>query len=171
MADRTAAPGEPHRGHDTREAVLFGGVYGAVLASSMVAALSRYGRTDAAGRRYDAIWLLVTACASALAHGYAHYIAERTPHSRWDALRALRDEWPLVTVVLPTVFLLAGAGWGWWPANGIQYPAFGLNIALLFGLGVITARWSERSWPVAVVMGMGDALLGVGVVVANALIK
>ncbi|MGW0769052.1 hypothetical protein [Streptomyces sp. NPDC002676] len=171
MADRTAATGEPHRGHDTREAVLFGGVYGAVLASSMVAALSKYGRTDAAVRRYDAAWLLVTALASALAHGYAHYIAERGAHRRWDVLRTLRDEWPLVAVVLPSVFLLAGAGWYLWPANGVQYMVFGLNIAILFALGMVTARWSARSWPVSVLVGAADALLGVGVVVANAFIK
>lgn len=112
----TAAPGP--RQHDTREAVLFGGVYGSVLACSMVAALSQYGHTSRASRRYDALWLLVTALASALAHGYAHYIAEREPHRRWDVLRTLVDEWPLVTAVLPTVLLLAGAGWGWWPPKG-----------------------------------------------------
>ncbi|MEU0114431.1 hypothetical protein ABZ137_12035 [Streptomyces bobili] len=176
MTDRadTADPAEarigPHR-HDLREAVLFGGVYGAVLASSMVAALTQYGHSSAASRRYDALWLLVTALASALAHGYAHYIAERRPHQRWEALRVLTEEWPLVTAVLPTVLVLAGAGWGWWPANGVEYPAFILNIALLFGLGVVTARWAHRSWPVAVLMGVADAFLGVIVVVANALIK
>ncbi|MFD3581461.1 hypothetical protein [Streptomyces sp. NPDC056660] len=170
MADSTAAVAEPHP-HDTREAVLFGGVYGAVLASSMVAALTQYGHTSAASRRYDALWLLVTACASALAHGYAHYIAERAPHRRWDGLRSLADEWPLVTAVLPTVFLLAGAGWGWWPPKGVEYPAFILNIVILFGLGLVTARWSARSWPAAVLIGILDALLGVIVVVANALIK
>ncbi|QJT05456.1 hypothetical protein G9272_38345 [Streptomyces asoensis] len=170
MADDTAAGREPHR-HDTREALLFGGVYGAVLASSMVAALSQYGHTSQDSRRYDAAWLLVTAFASALAHGYAHYIAERGPHSRGDALRTLVEEWPLVAAVLPTVLILAGAGWGWWPASGVEYAAFTLNIALLFALGLVTARWSRRPWAVAVLIGAVDALLGVIVVVANALIK
>jgi hypothetical protein len=171
MADTTAAVPEPHR-HDTREAVLFGGVYGAVLACSMVAALTEYGHTSRDSRRYDALWLLVTALASALAHGYAHYIAERTSHRRWDALRALRDEWPLVAAVLPTVLLLAGAGWGWWgSANGVEYAAFVLNITLLFGLGLVTARWSGRGWAATVAIGAVDALLGAVVVVANALIK
>ncbi|QLJ03775.1 hypothetical protein HZZ00_24150 [Streptomyces sp. NEAU-sy36] len=166
-----AASGRPPGGHSTREAVLFGGVYGAVLASSMVAALSRYGGTTPASRRYDALWLLVTALASAMAHGYAHYIAERAPHRRGDGLRAVRGEWPLVTAVVPTVFLLAGSGWGWWPAKGVEYPAFVLNILILFGLGLITARQAARVWPSAVLMGLGDALLGLVVVVANALIK
>lgn len=170
MTDDTAA-GDREHPHDTREAVLFGGVYGAVLASSMVAALTQYGHTSQHSRRYDAAWLLVTALASALAHGYAHYIAERAPHRRGDALRALRDEWPLVAAVVPTVLVLAGAGVGWWPANGVEYPAFALNIALLFGLGLLTARWSHRSWAAAVLIGAVDALLGVFVVVANAVIK
>lgn len=77
----------------------------------------------------------------------------------------------LVAAALPTVLLLAGAGWGWWPANGVEYAAFVLNIALLFCLGLVTARWSARSWAAAVAIGAVDALLGVVVVVANALIK
>ncbi|MER5429936.1 hypothetical protein [Streptomyces sp. NPDC002588] len=170
MARPTAATVERHS-PDAHENLLFGGVYGAVLASSMVAALTQYGHSSRGSRRYDALWLLVTALASALAHGYAHYIAERAPHRRGDALRALRDEWPLVVAVVPTVLVLAGAGWGWWPANGVEYPAFALNIALLFGLGLLTARRSHRSWPVALGTGVVDALLGVVVVVANAVIK
>ncbi|MEV0977367.1 hypothetical protein [Streptomyces sp. NPDC049915] len=172
MADSDSPPtATASRGHDTREMILFGGVYGAVLASSMVAALTQYGHASAHSRRYDALWLLITAFASALAHGYAHYIAERGPHRRGDALRALLDEWPLVTAVLPTVLVLAGAGWGWWPPDGVEYPAFALNIALLFTLGLTTARSSGRGWPTALAIGAVDALLGFVVVVANAIIK
>jgi hypothetical protein len=169
-AERPAAVPSRHP-HDTREAILFGGVYGAVLASSMIAALSQYGHTSPARRGYDAVWVLVTALASALAHGYAHYIAERGPHGRWDVLRAMVEEWPLVAAVLPTVVVLAGAFWGWWSASGVEYPAFVMNIVLLFGLGVITARWSGRGWVGAGLIGVVDALLGVVVVVVNALIK
>lgn len=170
MADSPAPAGGP-RGHSTREALLFGGVYGAVLASSMAAALTQYGHTTRASRRYDALWLLVTALASALAHGYAHYIAERGPHRRWDIPRVLADEWPLVAAVLPTVLVLAGAGWGWWPADDVEYPAFALNIVLLFAMGLVTARQARRGWRTAVLIGAGDALLGMIVVVANAVIK
>ncbi|MEU7057446.1 hypothetical protein [Streptomyces sp. NPDC046197] len=167
----TTAPVPERSAHDTRSLLLFGGVYGAVLASAMVAALSTYGHTSPASRRYDALWLLVTAFASALAHGYAHYIAERHPQRRWEALRALTDEWPLVVAVLPTVLILAGAGWGWWPTQDVEYAAFALNIAMLFALGLVTARWAGRRWRVAVGIGAGDALLGLVVVVANAIIK
>ncbi|MBY8867772.1 MULTISPECIES: hypothetical protein [Streptomyces] len=170
MADLTAA-GARRPAHDARSMLLFGGVYGAVVASAMVAALTFHGHESGASRRYDAAWLLVTAFASALAHGYAHYIADRGPHRRGQVLRALAAEWPLVAAMLPTVLILAGAGWGWWPADGVEYPAFTLNITLLFVLGLLSARWAGRRWTIALATGVGDALLGLFVVVANAIIK
>ncbi|MER5546691.1 hypothetical protein ABT072_30570 [Streptomyces sp. NPDC002589] len=154
--------------------VLFGGVYGAVLASSMVAALTRYGETARDERLYEARWLLITAVASALAHGYAHIIARRGDAScpgTLGALRVLADEWPLVVATLPTTVMLLGAGWGWWGSAGIEYVAFGFNIALLFAWGLSATRASGRTWRSALAVGCADALLGVIVVVANALIK
>ncbi|TXS48746.1 hypothetical protein EAO75_17795 [Streptomyces sp. uw30] len=154
--------------------VLFGGVYGAVLASSLVAALTQYGETAREERLYDARWLLITAVASALAHGYAHLIARRGDTARRGvpgALRALAGEWPLVVATLPTLVILLGAGWGWWRSAGIEYVAFGFNIALLFAWGLSTARARGRTWRAALAIGCADALLGVVVVVANALIK
>ena len=170
MADTTAAVPE-RAAHDPRSMLLFGGVYGAVVASAVVAALTEYGHTSRADRRYDAAWLLVTAFASALAHGYAHYIADRGPHRRGQALRALAAEWPLVVAMLPSVLIVAGAGWGWWPTDIVEYWAFSFNLALLFVLGLVSARWAGRRWGVSVATGLGDALLGVIVVVANAIIK
>ncbi|WP_367319386.1 hypothetical protein [Streptomyces sp. HUAS ZL42] len=170
MTDTTAAV-SGRSGHDSRSLMLFGGVYGAVLASAMVAALTEHEHTTRADRRYDAAWLLVTALASALAHGYAHLIADRDPRHRLQALRVLVDEWPLVVAMLPTVVILAGAGWGWWPANGVELPAFVFNIVLLLVLGFLSARWAGRRWAAAVATGVADALLGVIVVVANAIIK
>lgn len=154
--------------------VLFGGVYGAVLASSLVAALTQYGDTARAERLNDAKWLLITAAASALAHGYAHIIARRGDGSRpgvRGALRVLLDEWPVLAAALPTAVMLLGAGWGWWRSAGIEYVAFGFNIALLFGWGLTATRAAGRSWGAALTIGGADALLGVLVVVANALIK
>lgn len=154
--------------------VLFGGVYGAVLASSLVAALTQYGDTARAERLNDAKWLLITAVASALAHGYAHIIARRGDGSRpgaRGALRVLLEEWPLLVATLPTTVMLLGAGWGWWRSAGIEYVAFGFNIVLLFGWGLTATRAAGRSWGSALAIGGADALLGVIVVVANALIK
>ncbi|MEU6557567.1 hypothetical protein ABZ915_46265 [Streptomyces sp. NPDC046915] len=164
-----AVPRRP--AHDRRSMLLFGGVYGAVVASAMVAALTEYGHFSRADRRYDAAWLLVTALASALAHGYSHYIAERGPRIRGEALRALAAEWPLVVAMLPSALILAGAGWGWWPTRSVEYTAFTFNTVLLFSLGLASARSAGRRWFFAAATGVGDALIGVFVVVANAIIK
>ncbi|MFC8146824.1 hypothetical protein ACFUKV_34580 [Streptomyces paradoxus] len=50
----------------------FGGVYGLLVSSSAVAALTEFGEVTRAARMDDARWVLFTALASALAHGYAH---------------------------------------------------------------------------------------------------
>ncbi|CAL9425872.1 hypothetical protein [Streptomyces sp. enrichment culture] len=157
-----------------RPHVLFGGVYGAVLASSMVAALTGRGETTPDDRLSSAQWLLVTAVASALAHGYAHLIArrgEQAVHGVRPVARLLLSEWPLVLATVPTLVLLLGAAWGWWPSQGIEYVAFAVNVVLLFSWGLLAARAGGRTWGSAVQVGAGDALLGLVVVVANAVIK
>ncbi|MFF9020263.1 hypothetical protein [Streptomyces eurythermus] len=159
-----------------RPHVLFGGVYGAALASSMVAALTGRGETTPDDRLSSAQWLLVTAVASALAHGYAHLIARRGDHAVHGVrpvARLLLSEWPLVLATVPTLVLLLGAAWGWWPSQGIEYVAFAVNVVLLllFAWGLFAARGGGRTWGSAVKVGAGDGLLGLVVVVANAVIK
>ncbi|WP_209445486.1 hypothetical protein [Streptomyces roseochromogenus] len=90
---------------------------------------------------------------------------------RVGALRVLAGEWPLLMATVPTTVMLLGAGWGWWCSAGIEYVAFGFNIALLFAWGLSAARASGRAWRSALAVGCADALLGVIVVVANAVIK
>ncbi|GAV42500.1 hypothetical protein [Streptomyces acidiscabies] len=157
-----------------RPHVLFGGVYGAVLASSMVAALTGQGETAPGERLSSAQWLLITAVASAVAHGYAHLIAlrgDQTHHGVRAAVRLLVSEWPLVMATVPTVVLLLGAGWGWWPSEGVEYVAFAVNVVLLFAWGLLAARAAGRTWLSAWTIGVADALLGLAVVAANAVIK
>jgi hypothetical protein len=158
----------------TRPSTVFVGVYGLVLASSLAAALTQHDQSAPSDRLYDAAWLLITAVASAVAHGYAHIIAGRADERsvRGHVVRrGMTTEWPLVLAALPTVVLFAGAGWGWWPSGGIEFVAFTVNIALLLAWGLLTARAAGRRWRSAVVVGAGDALVGVFVVVANAIVK
>ncbi|MER8003151.1 hypothetical protein [Streptomyces sp. NPDC095613] len=118
-----------------RPHVLFCGVYGAVPASSMVAALTEQGATAPADRLSSAKWLAVTAVASALAYGYARLIARRgdqTVHGVRAATRLLLSEWPLVLATAPTLVLLCGVAWGWWPSRAIEDVVFAVNVVLLF---------------------------------------
>lgn len=99
---------------------MFGGVYGTVLASGLLAALDRAGGEYTPF--YDATWVLVTAGAAALAHGYSHHMAGHPAGSaahRWRALvRALWNEWPMIVATLPTVLLLVFAGLAHWDSPG-----------------------------------------------------
>lgn len=127
-----------HNHHHPRGADwMFGGVYGTVLASALLAAL------DERGGRYtplaDAAWILVTAAAAALAHGYAHHMADHgagTAAHRWRLLaRALWNEWPMIAATLPTLLLLTLAELAGWEPYGVTAVGLGLNTALLFAWG------------------------------------
>ncbi|WP_329398262.1 hypothetical protein [Streptomyces melanogenes] len=54
---------------------LFGGVYGAVLSSALLAALHSEGTPFTP--YYNAAWILVTAGTAALAHAYAHHMSSQ----------------------------------------------------------------------------------------------
>lgn len=71
----------------------------------------------------------------------------------------------------PTLVLLLGAAWGWWPSQGIEDVAFAVNVMLLFAWGLLAARAGGRTWGSSLRIGTVDALLGLAVVVANAVIK
>ncbi|MET9346532.1 hypothetical protein [Streptomyces termitum] len=170
------APTAPHaRGARcrARPGLFFGGVYGTVLASSLVAALTSHPADPAHGFHHSAVWLVAAALAAAPAHGYAHFISYGMTgaHAPRDLARHLLDEWPLLLAVVPSVVLLLGADTGLWPARHLEYVILGTNILLLFGWGAAAGRAGGRDWPGAALVGTGDALLGVAVIVANALIK
>jgi hypothetical protein len=153
---------------------LFGGVYGLLVSSSAVAALTRSGDATRAARMDDALWVLFTALAAALAHGYAYQIAYRDAQGHTGVrgvVRAVLAKWPLVLAALPTTLLLWGAGLGWWRSRGIEYVAFGINTVLLLCWGLLASRAAGRTWGRAVRIGCADALLGVAVALVSTLLK
>ncbi|MFF5702836.1 hypothetical protein ACFY7H_10080 [Streptomyces sp. NPDC012794] len=152
---------------------MFGGVYGTVLASGLLAALEQQG--EAYTPFYDASWVLVTAVTAALAHGYAHHMADHRAGSaahRWRLLgRALWNEWPMIAATLPTVLLLLLAGVAQWEPYGVTAAGLGLNTALLFGWGAFVAIRVGYRIASALLIGLADAAIGLAIIVANALIK
>ncbi|WP_055567232.1 hypothetical protein [Streptomyces atriruber] len=152
---------------------MFGGVYGTVLASALLAALQSQG--DAYTPYYDAAWVMVTAGTAALAHGYAHHMSTHRPGRgthRWRQLAwALVDEWPVIIACWPTVLLLILAGALDWPEIRVTYGGLLLNAALLFAWGTVAAvrvGYRRRS---AVLIGGADAAIGLAIAAANAVIK
>ncbi|MER7174612.1 hypothetical protein [Streptomyces mesophilus] len=152
---------------------MFGGVYGTVLASALLAALQSGGSPYTPYS--DAAWVMVTATTAALAHGYAHHMSTHTEGSgshRWRQLaRTLADEWPVVVACLPTVALLVAAGATGRPEATVTAVGLALNAGLLFAWGTFAAvrvGYRRRS---ALAIGGADATIGLLIAGANALIK
>jgi hypothetical protein len=150
--------------------LLFGGVYGTVLASALAAALDHDSGSPNSG--YDALWILVASLASAAAHGYAHAIAHRSAGEEKvtaEAVRSVLTEWPLVVAAVPTLAALLGAAAGWWSESGGINAALVINIVALFGWGFWAARVAGQGWAAACRVGGVDVLLGLFIVGANTL--
>ncbi|MFG2482543.1 hypothetical protein ACGFSI_07225 [Streptomyces virginiae] len=167
-------PGEGSEGVGRRGADwMFGGVYGTVLASALLAALHQKGEEFTP--YYDASWVLVTAATAGLAHGYSHHMASHLRNSaahRWRLLGlALWNEWPLIVAALPTVLLLVSAGLFGWDAYAVTAVGLGLNTALLFAWGALVALRVGHRLGSALAIGMADATIGLAIIVANAVIK
>ncbi|MFD7099081.1 hypothetical protein [Streptomyces xanthophaeus] len=152
---------------------MFGGIYGTVLASALLAALDQKGGEYTP--LYDASWVLVTAATAALAHGYSHHMASHQQGSaahRWRMLStALWNEWPMIAATLPTVVLLVVAGLTDWQSYGVTAVGLGLNTALLFTWGAVVALRVGYRLGSALLIGLADATIGLAIIVANALIK
>ncbi|OEJ35618.1 hypothetical protein BGK67_10605 [Streptomyces subrutilus] len=159
----------PPRGADW----MFGGVYGTVLASGLLAALDQKGGEYTPF--YDASWVVVTAVTAGLAHGYSHHMSTHQRGSvghRWRLLvTALWHEWPMIAATLPTVLLLVLAGLTGWDSYGVTATGLGLNTALLFAWGACVAIRVGYRLRSALLMGLADATIGLAIIVANALIK
>ncbi|SHN09641.1 hypothetical protein [Actinacidiphila paucisporea] len=150
--------------------LLFGGVYGTVLASSLASALDQESGSPNPG--YDALWITVAALAAAAAHGYAHAIAHWTAGGKKataESVRSVLFEWPLVAAAVPTVAALLGAAAGWWSEKGAVDVALTVNTVALFGWGLLAARSAGQAWGSACRVGAVDVLLGLFIVSANAL--
>ncbi|MFD9502468.1 hypothetical protein [Streptomyces sp. NPDC060035] len=157
--------------HRPPEQSLFSGIYGLVLASALVAALDATGEKADPGP--DALWVLLTALAAGAAHGYAHVIAQRASSdgvATMSRLRLVLAEWPLVAAVLPTVGILLAAVAGWWSEATAADTALLLNTVALFCWGTWAARIAGYGWPSSCRAGSLDMLIGLVIIIADALI-
>jgi hypothetical protein len=80
-------------------------------------------------------------------------------------------EWPVVAAATPTVvFLLLSLPPLWTEGTAVN-TALLLNTLLLTGWGVWTARSAGRGWPACLRAGAVDMIVGLVIILANALIK
>ncbi|GAA1503598.1 hypothetical protein GCM10009730_02880 [Streptomyces albidochromogenes] len=161
----------PARRAEPMQRLLFGGVYGTVLASALAAALENDSGPPNPG--YDAAWILVAALAAAASHGYAHALAHRVAHDPavTSTLRSVLTEWPLVVAALPTGLLLLTAQARWWSESSALAAALAVNTVALFGWGLWATRAAGRGWVAACRSGCVDMLFGLFIIGANTLSK
>jgi hypothetical protein len=123
-----------------------GAVYGQVVVTSFVAALSEEESIDA-GEIF--VGLLVTVLVFWLAHVYGDAVAQRLTHEAPLAWREVwtiaKYEWPMMQAAVPALFVL-GLGWaGAVPPRTAVGLAIGLGVMALLVWGFVIARASKLS--------------------------
>jgi hypothetical protein len=78
---------------------------------------------------------------------------------------------PLVAAALPTVAILLAAAAGWWAEATAVNWALLFNTAALFCCGAWAARTAGHSWPSSFGAGCMDMVIGLLIIIANAVIK
>jgi hypothetical protein len=148
---------------------LNGALTGLVLTSAVVAALDHRGQNP---RPVDDIaWILITLAGTGLVRSYAAFVAGRGSRNPRTFPGILGREWSLIAAGLPAVAILLVAVAVRYPLLNAIRAVLGANVAILFGLGIFGARKAGyRPWQAAA-LGVADGLLGLLVIVANALLR
>jgi hypothetical protein len=103
-----------------------------------------------------------------LAHAWSETVGERLEAGRrFDARRIrgiARAEWPLVEAGLLPTLALALAWLGVWSDHTGIVLALGVAVVQLVGWGFAAGYRSQHSWSAALLLGVGDGILGLLIV-------
>jgi hypothetical protein len=146
-------------------------IYGQILVTSMVGALSEDSDIDA---EYILVSVGATMLVFWLAHVYAAAMSlglEEGRHVRWAEFRALAiDEWPLVQATFPTAIVLALGALGVVSTDAAIDVAIAVGVVALFAWGLAIGRASRSSWAAALVGAVISAGFGLVVVGLKAIV-
>jgi hypothetical protein len=143
-------------------------IYGALLVTTLVAAESRYGNEV----ETLALSILVAAGVFWLMEIWSEIVARRVdgPISLAQTAAVARHASPMIAAaVIPAMILIA-------PRLGLLGVDAAINLALLvcvvqlFVWGLLVGRAIGRGWPVALVVAIGDSLLGLLIVSLKVLV-
>ena len=141
------------------------GIYGLILSTSVVAALSE---DDAASARSLFAAVAVTAVVFWLAHVYAHLMASRMMDTRGFSRRGLwsvmRQQAPLMAGALPALLPLGLAWVGLVSIDLAVNLAIAAGVAGLAACGVVIARRRGLSVPATILATLGSAMFGLVIV-------
>jgi hypothetical protein len=148
-----------------------GAIYGQILVTSLVGALSEDSDIDA---EYILVSVGATMLVFWLAHVYAAAMArglETAQHVGWGEIRRLAaGEWPLVQATFPTAIVLALGAIGVLSTETAVGLAITVGVVALFAWGLAIGRASGSSWAAALLGAAISAGFGLVVVGLKALV-
>jgi hypothetical protein len=159
---------------------IYGGVVGTILASVIVAAMP-----EGENPRHSALWVGLSVVIAAVTRSYGQHVSTHSAASEsgfWaDLGRNLLTGLPFVIACLPTVLLLLLAHFLGWRddivhpdgsvTSGFTTLILVVNMALLFGWGLLAARRSGYSAWKAAAIGLGNTVLGLAVYLVNIFVR
>ncbi len=146
-------------------------IYGQILVTSMVGALSEDSDIDA---EYILVSVGATTLVFWLAHAYAEAMSrglETRRHLDWAEIRSVAaNEWPLVQATFPTAIVLALGAIGAYSTETAVDLAITVGVVSLFAWGLAIGRASGSSWAVSLLGAAISAGFGLVVVGLKALV-
>ncbi len=150
-----AAHGEPTRATDYA-----GAIYGSIIATAFVVALHEAGVSS----RDITLEVAASMLVFWLAHTWAGIAGERLDTGRRLSMQRVRSigrtEWPIVEAGIGPVIALA-LGWiGVLGPTAAARIAAGIGVVQLFAWGFVLGWRVYRTWPGAVIAGLGNGVVG-----------
>ncbi|WP_327743155.1 hypothetical protein OHO28_05570 [Streptomyces europaeiscabiei] len=137
-----------------------GGVYGSMLASSVIIGAGTLGSYP---RLELVLLLLLTALVFWIAHVHAQLFGARLVQRGLDrriVLAVCRDEWPIVNAALPPAAAVAVSSVLGLDVSGALWLALSVAVAGQVGWSAAAARRADASWGLVAVTGSVNLLLG-----------
>ncbi|MFF7736455.1 MULTISPECIES: hypothetical protein [unclassified Streptomyces] len=169
MSRTTPAPAD--RGRRRGRADYTGGVYGSMLAASVVVGAGSLGSFP---RAEMVVLLLLTGVVFWIAHVHAQLfgarLAQRTPDRRL-VMDVCRDEWPIVKAAVPPAAAVAVSPLLGLDVRGALWLALGVAVAGQVGWSVAAARRAGASPRLMAVTASVNLLLGLLIVAVKIVLK
>ncbi|MFF5008817.1 hypothetical protein ACFY3G_39035 [Streptomyces phaeochromogenes] len=157
-AEHTAA--RSHSAERGAHADYTGGVYGSMLAASVIVGAGSLGEFP---RLELVLLLLLTGVAFWIAHVHAQLFGARLAElglDRRTVLRACRDEWPIVKAAVPPAVALAVSPLLGLDLSGSLWLALAVAVAGQVGWSAAAARRAGASWRLVATTATVNLLLG-----------
>ncbi|MDT9699231.1 hypothetical protein [Streptomyces sp. P17] len=164
---RPAADRAERQGH----ADFTGGVYGSLLAASVVLGAGSLGQFP---RVELVVLLLLTGTVFWLAHVHAKLFGERLARQaldRREVLNVCREEWPILRATLPPALAVTVSPLLGLDVKGAVWLALGLAVAGQVGWSVRGARRAGASLRLVIVTASVNLLLGLLIVAVKLVLK